>query len=120
MEEIFAKFVSQKISKTRWRPVPFGSLQPPETFATGSWDNEENSVSLWCIGDFGNLSTDGGLEGDHQLLCDIKHHGDVMDLQVRIEVVMYSCICIYVYNLDILRTYLRITSLKTTLYSYNP
>ncbi|XP_044531397.1 nucleoporin Nup43 [Gracilinanus agilis] len=81
MEEIFAKFVSQKISKTRWRPVPFGSLQPPETFATGSWDNEENSVSLWCIGDFGNLSTDGGLEGDHQLLCDIKHHGDVMDLQ---------------------------------------
>ncbi|XP_068925843.1 nucleoporin Nup43 [Petaurus breviceps papuanus] len=81
MEEIFAKFVSQKISKTRWRPVPAGSLQPAETFATGSWDNEENSVSLWCIGDFGNLSSDGGFEGDHQLLCDIKHHGDVMDLQ---------------------------------------
>uniref|UniRef100_A0A7N4NMN1 Nucleoporin 43 n=1 Tax=Sarcophilus harrisii TaxID=9305 RepID=A0A7N4NMN1_SARHA len=81
MEEIFAKFVSQKISKTRWRPVPPGSLQPAETFVTGSWDNEENSVSLWCIGDFGNLSSDGGFEGDHQLLCDIKHHGDVMDLQ---------------------------------------
>uniref|UniRef100_A0A7N4UYE7 Nucleoporin 43 n=1 Tax=Sarcophilus harrisii TaxID=9305 RepID=A0A7N4UYE7_SARHA len=42
---------------------------------------QENSVSLWCIGDFGNLSSDGGFEGDHQLLCDIKHHGDVMDLQ---------------------------------------
>lgn len=40
MEEIYAKFVSQKISKTRWRPVPSGSLQTTETFATGSWDNE--------------------------------------------------------------------------------
>uniref|UniRef100_A0A8D2CZB7 Nucleoporin 43 n=1 Tax=Sciurus vulgaris TaxID=55149 RepID=A0A8D2CZB7_SCIVU len=81
MEEIYAKFVSQKISKTRWRPVPPGSLQTAETFATGSWDNEENYVSLWSIGDFGNLDSDGGFEGDHQLLCDIKHHGDVMDLQ---------------------------------------
>uniref|UniRef100_A0A8C9BTP8 Nucleoporin 43 n=1 Tax=Phocoena sinus TaxID=42100 RepID=A0A8C9BTP8_PHOSS len=81
MEEIYAKFVSQKISKTRWRPVPPGSLQTVETFATGSWDNEENYVSLWSIGDFGNLDSDGGFEGDHQLLCDIRHHGDVMDLQ---------------------------------------
>lgn len=40
MEEIYAKFVSQKINKTRWRPVPPGSLQTAETFATGSWDNE--------------------------------------------------------------------------------
>ncbi|KAI5193881.1 nucleoporin Nup43 isoform X1 [Manis pentadactyla] len=81
MEEIYAKFVSQKISKTRWRPVPPGSLQTTETFATGSWDNEENYVSLWSIGDFGNLDSDGGFEGDHQLLCDIRHIGDVMDLQ---------------------------------------
>uniref|UniRef100_A0A8C6CRL8 Nucleoporin 43 n=1 Tax=Moschus moschiferus TaxID=68415 RepID=A0A8C6CRL8_MOSMO len=81
MEEIYAKFVSQKISKTRWRPLPPGSLQTAETFATGSWDNEENYVSLWSIGDFGNLDSDGGFEGDHQLLCGIKHHGDVMDLQ---------------------------------------
>lgn len=81
MEEIYAKFVSQKISKTRWRPVPSGSLQTTETFATGSWDNEENCVSLWSIGEFGNLDSDGGFEGDHQLLCDIRHHGDVMDLQ---------------------------------------
>uniref|UniRef100_A0A2K6THA1 Nucleoporin 43 n=1 Tax=Saimiri boliviensis boliviensis TaxID=39432 RepID=A0A2K6THA1_SAIBB len=81
MEEIYAKFVSQKISKTRWRPLPPGSLQTAETFATGSWDNEENYVSLWSIGDFGNLDSDGGFEGDHQLLCDIRHHGDIMDLQ---------------------------------------
>uniref|UniRef100_A0A2I2ZQB5 Nucleoporin 43 n=1 Tax=Gorilla gorilla gorilla TaxID=9595 RepID=A0A2I2ZQB5_GORGO len=81
MEEIYAKFVSQKISKTRWRPLPPGSLQTAETFATGSWDNEENYISLWSIGDFGNLDSDGGFEGDHQLLCSIRHHGDVMDLQ---------------------------------------
>ncbi|XP_032263566.1 nucleoporin Nup43 isoform X2 [Phoca vitulina] len=81
MEDIYAKFVSQKISKTRWRPVPPGSLQTADTFAAGSWDNEENYVSLWSIGDFGNLDSDGGFEGDHQLLCDIRHHGDVMDLQ---------------------------------------
>uniref|UniRef100_A0A7N5JZ63 Nucleoporin 43 n=1 Tax=Ailuropoda melanoleuca TaxID=9646 RepID=A0A7N5JZ63_AILME len=81
MEDIYAKFVSQKISKTRWRPVPPGSLQTADIFAAGSWDNEENYVSLWAIGDFGNLDSDGGFEGDHQLLCDIRHHGDVMDLQ---------------------------------------
>uniref|UniRef100_A0A673T019 Nucleoporin 43 n=1 Tax=Suricata suricatta TaxID=37032 RepID=A0A673T019_SURSU len=81
MEDFCAKFVSQKISKTRWRPLPPGSLQTAETFATGSWDNEENYVSLWSIGDFGNVDSDGGFEGEHQLLCDIKHHGDVMDLQ---------------------------------------
>lgn len=43
---------------------------------------QENYVSLWSIGDFGNLDSDGGFEGDHQLLCGTRHHGDVMDLQV--------------------------------------
>uniref|UniRef100_A0A2K5KKA9 Uncharacterized protein n=1 Tax=Cercocebus atys TaxID=9531 RepID=A0A2K5KKA9_CERAT len=54
MEEIYAKFVSQKIRKTRWRPLP------PENF--------------------GNLDSDGGFEGDHQLLCDIRHHGDTLSV----------------------------------------
>ncbi|XP_038598077.1 nucleoporin Nup43 [Tachyglossus aculeatus] len=80
MEPLYAKFVSQKISKARWRPVSGGSLQPADAFATGSWDNEENKVSLWAIGDLGNSGPDS-YEGDHQLLCDISHHGDVMDLQ---------------------------------------
>ena len=47
MEEIYAKFVSQKISKTRWRPLPPGSLQTAETFATGSWDNEVPLRPAW-------------------------------------------------------------------------
>lgn len=44
MDCINAKYVSQKISKTRWRPVLAAALQQPEVFATGSWDNEVNSV----------------------------------------------------------------------------
>lgn len=40
MECINAKYISQKISATRWRPVSAASLQQPELFATGSWDNE--------------------------------------------------------------------------------
>lgn len=40
MEDVSAKFVSQKISRTRWRPLPAAALQPPDVFATGSWDNE--------------------------------------------------------------------------------
>ncbi|XP_049645349.1 nucleoporin Nup43 [Suncus etruscus] len=79
MDDLSAKFVAQKIGKARWRPLPPGSLQTAETFATGSWDNEKNFVSLWSVGDFGN--GEGGLDGDHQLLCDIRHQGDVMDLQ---------------------------------------
>ncbi|KAK2505665.1 hypothetical protein MC885_001558, partial [Smutsia gigantea] len=99
MEEIYAKFVSQKISKTRWRPVPPGSLQTTETFATGSWDNEENYISLWSIGDFGNLDSDGGFEGDHQLLCDIRHHGDVMDLQERIVAASSTgCVTVFLHH----------------------
>lgn len=40
MESINAKYVSQKISKTRWRPVSQATLQQPDIFVTGSWDNE--------------------------------------------------------------------------------
>uniref|UniRef100_A0A8C8VN28 Nucleoporin 43 n=1 Tax=Pelusios castaneus TaxID=367368 RepID=A0A8C8VN28_9SAUR len=83
MEDFSAKFVSQKISKTRWRPVPAAALQPPELFATGSWDNEENKISIWSVGDFGSLedAPNGEYQGEPQLLCDIGHQGDVMDMQ---------------------------------------
>uniref|UniRef100_A0A3Q2WPI0 Nucleoporin 43 n=1 Tax=Haplochromis burtoni TaxID=8153 RepID=A0A3Q2WPI0_HAPBU len=81
MESINAKYVSQKISKTKWRPVSHSDLQLPEIFATGSWDNEDNRISIWSIGS--NLSTgmEDGFEGDPQLLCEHKHDGDVLDLQ---------------------------------------
>ncbi|KAG8583050.1 hypothetical protein GDO81_008261 [Engystomops pustulosus] len=81
METMVAKYVSQKISKTRWRPVPASSLQQPDVFAAGSWDNEENKVSLWSIGDFGAIHMEEEYLADPKLLCDIRHKGDVMDLQ---------------------------------------
>ncbi|KAF0023803.1 hypothetical protein F2P81_024433 [Scophthalmus maximus] len=81
MENINAKYVSQKISKTRWKPVSYSSLQQPDVFATGSWDNENNKISIWSIGNNGSSGTDDGFEGDPQLLCEHKHDGDVLDLQ---------------------------------------
>nr|XP_020663422.1 nucleoporin Nup43 [Pogona vitticeps] len=81
MDDLFAKYVSQKVSKIRWRPLPAAALQPPEVFATGSWDNEENKISVWSVGDFGGLGPNGEYNGEPHLLCDIQHSGDVMDMQ---------------------------------------
>lgn len=81
MDNIKAKFVSQKISKTRWRPEPASSLQQPDLFAAGSWDNEENKVSIWSTGEFGTITMDEDYLADIKLLCEIRHKGDVTDLQ---------------------------------------
>uniref|UniRef100_A0A4W3HL23 Nucleoporin 43 n=1 Tax=Callorhinchus milii TaxID=7868 RepID=A0A4W3HL23_CALMI len=42
---------------------------------------QENKVCLWAIQDTGSSGMDEQYEGDPQLLCEIKHDGDVMDLQ---------------------------------------
>ncbi|XP_076872500.1 nucleoporin Nup43 [Brachyhypopomus gauderio] len=81
MDCINAKYVSQKISKTRWRPVLASALQQPEFFAAGSWDNEDNKVSIWSVGETGVYSMGDEFEGDPQLLCECEHRGDVLDLQ---------------------------------------
>uniref|UniRef100_A0A3B3DY37 Nucleoporin 43 n=1 Tax=Oryzias melastigma TaxID=30732 RepID=A0A3B3DY37_ORYME len=81
MESINAKYVSQKISKTRWSPVSYSSLQQPEVFAAGSWDNEDNKISIWSTGNQNNSGLEDGFEGDPQILCEHKHDGDVLDLQ---------------------------------------
>lgn len=81
MESINAKYVSQKINKTRWRPVSQSTLQQPDIFVTGSWDNEENRISVWSIVNQDTSAIEDGFEGDPQLLCDQKHDGDVLDLQ---------------------------------------
>ncbi|XP_077596398.1 nucleoporin Nup43 isoform X1 [Stigmatopora nigra] len=81
MASVNAKYVSQKISKVRWRPVSLSSLQQPEIFATGSWDNEDNRVTFWSIGNNVNSSLGEGIDEDPQLLCEHKHEGDVLDFQ---------------------------------------
>lgn len=42
-----------------------------------------NKISFWSIGNHGSSDMDDGFEGDPQLLCEHKHDGDVLDLQVR-------------------------------------
>lgn len=49
MENTNAKYVSQKISKIRWRPVSASSLQQPDIFVSGSWDNEVGKLSIRLI-----------------------------------------------------------------------
>ncbi|KAK7494805.1 hypothetical protein BaRGS_00013932 [Batillaria attramentaria] len=79
------KYVSQKISKIRWRPRPKQSLQPSDTFATGSWDDEENKLSLWQVqgqdpGSSRLAEEDALAQNEPQLLCEVQHPGNVMDL----------------------------------------
>lgn len=40
MADIGAKFVSQKINKLRWKNFVNNTLDGPDTFVTGSWDDE--------------------------------------------------------------------------------
>jgi hypothetical protein len=43
---------------------------------------QENKISLWSIGE--EISgMEAEFEGDPQLLCECKHGGDVLDLNVR-------------------------------------
>ncbi|KAM5163261.1 nucleoporin Nup43 [Mantella aurantiaca] len=81
MDNIKAMFVSQKISKTRWRPEPTSSLQQPDLFCAGSWDSEESKVSIWSTGEFGTINMDEDYLAEIKLLCEIGHKGDVTDLQ---------------------------------------
>ena len=44
--EINVKFVSQKVSKVRWRPRAKQSIQPSDIFASGSWDDDVSIIFL--------------------------------------------------------------------------
>lgn len=34
------KYVGHKVSKVQWKPLPSGSIQSSDIFASGSWDDE--------------------------------------------------------------------------------
>ena len=42
---VIVKYVRHKVSVVRWRPATQGSLQEPDVFVTGSWDNGVSNVS---------------------------------------------------------------------------
>ena len=46
---VIVKYVRHKVSVARWKPVPQGSLQEPELFVTGSWDNGVSYLSAVCF-----------------------------------------------------------------------
>lgn len=74
-QNIHGTFVSEKISKIRWRPDQFNNSN---SFVTGSWDNEENHIKLWSI-----ISD----EDENDIYpTELKLHnvdGDVTELKVR-------------------------------------
>ncbi|XP_077977336.1 nucleoporin Nup43-like [Glandiceps talaboti] len=84
MADPVVKFVSQKISKIRWRPSAHHGLQAPNVFATGSWDDEENKISIWKCSEAllqGNSSDQLADQLEPELLSETCHAGDVTDIK---------------------------------------
>ncbi|KAJ8315815.1 hypothetical protein KUTeg_007965 [Tegillarca granosa] len=77
MADVRAKFVSQKISKIRWKPPLKQALKDVDTFATGSWDDEQADVA--SMDESGML---GMIQKDPELICEAPHVGDVTGLEV--------------------------------------
>jgi len=46
-ETICAKFISKKVRKIRWKPRDNFGNPNPDYFLTGTWDDQENLISLW-------------------------------------------------------------------------
>ncbi|XP_070568783.1 nucleoporin Nup43-like isoform X2 [Ptychodera flava] len=84
MADPVVKFVSQKISKIRWRPRAQQGLQASDVFASGSWDDEENKIAIWKCSE-SLLQVDSKEQAVEQLepelLCETRHIGDVTDLK---------------------------------------
>lgn len=49
---------------------------------------QENKISIWSVGDAESVCPNGEYQGEPQLLCDIRHYGDVMDMQVKYSVLL--------------------------------
>lgn len=72
---IHGTFVSEKISRIRWRP---DVMNESHFFVTGSWDNTQNNIKLW---DFQENEDDGDIYPF--TVTELPHKGDVTELKVR-------------------------------------
>lgn len=75
-QNVNGTFVSEKISRIRWRPDQF---ETAHSFVTGSWDNNINTIKLW------NCVTN---EEDDIYPYELKIYitkGDVTEIQVYIH-----------------------------------
>lgn len=84
MSDFNVKFVSKKISRIRWRPKDTVSSSPSSIFSTGSWDDQQNCISVWKVWDRLASSDDDAncsmLEHEPQKIFELPHSGDVTDL----------------------------------------
>ncbi|WAR08209.1 NUP43-like protein [Mya arenaria] len=78
MADIRVKFVSQKISKVRFRPAQGIYSQGSDVFASGNWD-DEIPLAQRDNGDMegGDTATDR----EPTQLCETSHRGDVTDME---------------------------------------
>lgn len=94
MSDISVSFVSRKINKIRWRPASKISLinDNPPIFATGSWDDEANNISLWSIATVSSndVTLDEENNGEPKLIWETNHKGDITDLQFLSNEVLLS------------------------------
>lgn len=85
MSDIIVKFISQKISKVRWRPNFVQRSEQPNCFATGNWDDEDGKVCLWESFGAAAVDMDAGFncvtDREPRLMCEAPHMGDVTDLE---------------------------------------
>lgn len=83
-QNISGTFVSEKVSKIRWRPDPFNTSH---SFVTGSWDNlQENSIKLW---DFQECESDTDIYPF--VASSVLVPGDVTELAVRTKQLYRHC-----------------------------
>ncbi|ELU18713.1 hypothetical protein CAPTEDRAFT_166049 [Capitella teleta] len=84
-EKRITKFVSKKISKVKWRPPQNRASSQTDVFISGSWDDEDNQVSVWSVAKEEEIAADldefgGLLEGEPHRLCHLGLAGSVHDL----------------------------------------
>ncbi|XP_034838355.1 nucleoporin Nup43 [Maniola hyperantus] len=72
--DVQGTFVSQKINKIRWIPEDYVDTK---NFFTGSWDDEINSIKVWC---FETLNEDENVEYPRQL-SEYIVEGDVTEIK---------------------------------------
>ncbi|XP_064365238.1 nucleoporin Nup43 isoform X2 [Dromaius novaehollandiae] len=67
----------------RWGggPSPRGRTLFPVADVCQALLKNDNRISIWSVGDLGSVGLNGEYQGEPQLLCDIRHSGDVMDMQ---------------------------------------
>lgn len=80
-QNVHGTFVSEKISKIRWRPDQFENSQ---SFVTGSWDNDENTIKLWKL-----VTTDEDDIYPYELNS-YRTNGDVTEIKVSEKLLCYN------------------------------